>query len=340
MIRQEFVEQKKPEHEYSFIGAIAIHQELDRQRIKNLPALSTINLVLKRQGLTAQKPKRKSCKSKIFYPTLMARYPNHRHELDLVTPRYISGYGKVVAVNRIDIFSNQAYLQVYQAKETDNILDFLTNDWKTYGIPEYLQLDNEASFRGGMYHARSVGKLIRFCLNFGVQIIFIPWKEPWRNPLIENFNGHFNRVFWQKKRFEDMNHMRQEATRFLEKHNRYQTYKEDRFSKTKESSHTKRFLPKEFHYNPDLELPITKGKIHFVRLVPEDGSISMLNETIAISKDLCFEYVWVTIDTAKQNLTIYHQADKDQKRLLVKERKYILREPVVDRIPVNELLKV
>ncbi len=340
MIRQELVQPTKPELEYSFIGAIAIHQELNNRGIKPLPALSTINLILNKRGLTLKKPKSNKQKSTIYYPTLQAQYPNHRHELDLVTPRYISGYGKVVAVNRIDVSTTQVYLQVYQAKGADNILEFLTNDWKKFGIPIYLQLDNEASFRGGMYHARSIGKIIRFCLNFGVQIIFIPWKEPWRNPFIENFNGHFNRVFWQKKRFKDIDHMRQEAKRFLEKHNRYQIYKQDRFSKAKEQSHTKRFLPPEFYYNPDLELPITKGKIHFVRLVQEDGSISVLNENLTVKKNLSFEYVWVTINTAKQTLEIFHQADKDQKRVLVKERKYELREAVVNQIPAHELLKL
>jgi hypothetical protein len=340
MIRQELVEQMKPQYQYSFHGAIAIHQALNQRGFKQLPSIPTINRVLKRQDLITPKPKPKKKKSTVYYPTLATQYPNHRHEMDLVTPRYISGYGKVVAMNRIDAFSNHANLLIFKDKGADSVLEFFTFDWKTFGIPEFLQLDNEAAFRGSLSHARSFGKLSRFCLNFGVQIIFIPWNEPWRNPFIENFNGHFNRVFWQKRRFDDKDHMQKEAQHFLTQYNTYQNYKKDRFSKKQPQSHTTRFLPKHFHLDPDLELPITQGKLHFVRRVEATGKINVLNENFLISKNLVSEYVWITMSTAEQTLTIFHQEAADQKRQIIKELKYQLREPVLDQTPVEKLMKL
>ena len=340
MIRQQLVQGKIPELEYSFTGAIAIHQEMDKRRFQDIPALRTINRILNERHLTKPKAKSRRPKSGKFYPVLLPRHPNHRHELDLVTPRYISGYGKVVSINRIDAFSSHVNLGIYEAKGADSILEFLIEDWKAFGIPAYLQLDNEASFRGGMYHPRSIGKLIRFCLNFGVQILFIPWEEPWRNPLIENFNGHFNRLLWQKKRFQNPDHLRTEARRFLLKINSYQSYRKDRFSKAQPVSHTLRFLPENFRFDPAFPLPITKGKLHFVRLVEEAGTITLLNESFEAGRNLSFEYVWATIDTALQTLSIYYQPSKDQKRILVKEHRYQLREKVQDRIPVKNFCQV
>lgn len=336
MIRHELVDPPTPELEYSFIGAIAIHKEMHQRGFDAPPSLRTINRILKERGLVVRKPKSKKPKSKKYYPEIRALYPNHRHELDLVTPRYISGYGRVVAVNRIDVFSNRAHSGVYRDKAADTVIVFLIADWKAHGIPIYLQVDNEASFRGGMYHPRSFGKLIRFCLNFGVELIFIPWKEPWRNPYIENFNGNFNRLLWEEKTFQDLEHMRREDRRFLLKHNQYQDYKKGHFSKAEAQSHTLRFLPDSFSLDPDFEFPVTKGKLHFVRWVGEDGTVVVLNESFQVGKELSFEYVWVTIDTENQTLSIYHQADQEQKRILVKEHEYKLREPVKDRIPVNK----
>lgn len=338
MIREALVRQTDPNLEYSFIGAIAIHQELHARKIQPLPALSTINRILKEHNLTRQKPKSERPKSNIYYPGLIARHPNHRHEVDLVTPRYIKGYGKIVSVNRIDAFSSHVNLGIFPSKGTDTVIEFFVIDWKDNGIPDFLQMDNEAAFRGGMYYARSFGKLIRFCLNFGVQIIFIPWKEPWRNPLIENFNGHFNRLLWLKKRFNDDSHLRVEAKKLLARHNQYQEYRKEQFSKSQAQSHTLTFLPKDFRFDPETELPITHGKIHFIRLVRENGQIEILNESFILDRQYVYEYVWATIDTVKESLSIYHQASKNQKRILVKELNYKLREKVCPKIPVKNFI--
>jgi hypothetical protein len=339
-IRQELVQGQTPDLEYSFTGAIAIHQELAKRKFPAIPSIPTINRILKNRDLIIKKRKGPKTKSRKYYPTLAALYPNHRHEVDLVTPRYIAGYGKVVSVNRKDAFSGHANLQIYRAKGADEVIEFLIEDWKTFGIPCFLQLDNEASFRGGLRHPRSFGKLLRFCLNFGVQILFIPWEEPWRNPQIENFNGSFNRLLWKKKRFQDMEHLRAEARRFLAKINDYQNYKNDRFSDAQALSHTLRFFPANFRFDPATLLPITKGKIHFVRLVEQDGTIVILNERFDVDRNLSFEYVWITIDTEKQLLSIYHQPAKDQKRALVKEHEYQLREVVKNRIPVKDFCEL
>jgi hypothetical protein len=295
---------------------------------------------LKEHGLIEPRLKSERPKSGIYYPALVPRYPNHIHQADLVTPRYIQGFGKTVAVNRIDAFSSHANIGISLSKGADSVIEFFTDDWKRFGIPEYLQLDNEASFRGGMYHERSMGKLIRFCLNFGVQILFIPWKEPWRNPLIENFNGHFNRLLWLKKRFEDAEHLKRESVKFLARHNDYQTYRKDRFSKTEAVSHAKTFLPDGFRFDPETELPVTPGKIHFIRFVRESRQIEILNESFTVDPRYVHEYLWLTIDTAQETLSIYHKASEDQKHILVKELDYKLRERIATRIPARNFVRV
>jgi len=335
-IRKKLMTHCTPETRYSYYGAVAIHQELDKAGYTEKPNLSTINRVIKRNGLIQNNAKNKVTKeSKVYYPSLRVQHPGQIYQLDLVTPRYITGYGKVVSVNRIDVFTSQANLNQYTSKGTDSIIDFIVEDWKEYGIPEYLQLDNEASFRGSLYHPRTFGKLTRFCLNFGVEIIFIPFHEPWRNAHIESFNSRFNERLWLSQKFTDLEHLRKEARNFKNKHNDYQVYRKEQFSKQSLRSYTTRFFPENFHYDLCTELPITKGKVHFIRLVNEKGKINVFNETFYISKDLSFEYIWATIFTEKQELKFYHKSTKESEWRTIDTVKYDLRETVKDNIPVN-----
>lgn len=304
---------------------------------QNKPALSTINRVLKRNGLITKNDKKtKKGPSKQYYPEIKARYPGYLHQLDLVTPRYIKGFGAIISVNRIDVFTAQANLDQYQSKGADSIISFIIKDWKHFGIPRYLQLDNEASFRGSLYHPRTFGKLSRFCLNFGVEIVFIPFNEPWRNAHIESFNSRFDKMLWQPKIFKDLAHMRAESKKFRDKHNNYQQYRKNHFKKQKLMSYATKYLPASSTFDPDFELPITRGRLHFVRLVDEDGNISILNETFYVEKNLSFQYVWAILNTKDLNLKIWHQATKNSPKELIKTESYKLRESVKNRIPIKK----
>lgn len=335
-IRKKLVKRDTPETRYAFHGAVAIHQELDKSGYKDKPNLSTINRIIKRNGLIEKEQRKAGNKeSKVYYPGICTRYPGHVYQLDLVTPRYITGYGRIVSVNRIDVYSAKANLNQYQSKGADSIISFAIEDWSEHGIPHYLQLDNEAAFRGSLYHPRTFGKLTRFCLNFGVELIFIPFKEPWRNGYIESFNSRFNEHLWLFQKFTDLEHLRNEAKLFKDKYNNFQAYKKEHFSKQYLFGYTTRYFPEEFKFDLSTELPITNGKIHFIRLVNEKGYINVFNEDFYINKDFSFEYVWATIFTKEQLLRFYYQATKDSKEELVKTVAYKLRETVKDRIPVK-----
>lgn len=253
----------------------------------------------------------------------------------MVTPRYITGYGKIVSINRIDVFSNHANLDQYVSKGAESVINFFINDWQEFGIPEYMQLDNEAAFRGSLIHHRTFGNITRFCLNFDVQLVFIPFKEPWRNAYIESFNGRFNSMLWLSQKFRDLEHIRTESKKFRDKHNNYQEYKNETFSNKIPGNYSKRFLPKNFIFDVSKILPITKGHIHFIRLVDEKGYITILNEPFYITKKVSFEYVWAIINTEQQMLNVYYKSTTESPIELLKTESYRLREPVVDRIPIS-----
>ncbi len=343
-IEKEVVDSRKrlqkrdtPETKYSFCGAVGIHYDLDKKGFDDKPSLSTINRIIKRNGLVENKERSENRNGKkIYYPTTKALHPNFLHQFDIITPLYISGYGKVVSLNRIDVFTSHANLGQFDAKNIDNVLDFIIEDWKMYGIPRYLQVDNEGAFRGGLHHPRSFGKFIRFCLNFGVQLIFIPYNEPWRNGHIESLNGRFQKYVWASNRFKDLSGLRKESKKFENNHNEYQTYRIDNFRKTKDRSFTTTYLPKGFSFDVQEKLPITTGLVHFIRRVDEDGEITLLNESFKIDKKYSFEYVWAVINTREQSLSFFHKENKDSAKELIEKKTYEIREPIKNRISVNK----
>ena len=239
-------------------------------------------------------------------------------------------------MNRIDVYTARANLEQYQSKGADSVISFITDDWKAFGIPRYLQVDNEASFRGSLYHSRTFGKLTRFCLNFGVELVFIPFNEPWRNAHIESFNSRFDKLLWQPEVFKDLDHIRSESKKFRDKHNNYQEYRKNNFSKQNPKSYKTRYLPDDFSFDVSRHLPITRGKLHFVRSVDEKGNVNVLNENFYVDKNLSFEYVWIILNTKDQTLKTWYQATKDAPKELLKTESYKLREPVKNKIPVSK----
>jgi len=75
-------------------------------------------------------------------------------------------------------------------------------------------------------------------------------------------------------------------------------------------------------------LPITEGKVHFIRQVKEDGAISVLNEDFDVDKSLAYEYAWATIGTKQEQLMIYYREKNEEEAGLIKIYEYKIGENV------------
>ena len=64
-------------------------------------------------------------------------------------------------------------------------------------------------------------------------------------------------------------------------------------------------------------LPLVTGKVHFIRIVDSKGRINVLNEFFEVGAEYIGEYVWATIETRKQLLTVVYNV----KDLIVREIK-------------------
>ena len=88
--------------------------------------------------------------------------------MDLVGPRYIKDDGKFYSINLIDTTTHSYYVKTVRTKSSAGIVEAIASFWKTHGMPDALQMDNELAFRDSNRYPFSFGKVVRFALNQGV----------------------------------------------------------------------------------------------------------------------------------------------------------------------------
>ena len=82
------------------------------------------------------------------YPGLPCLSPNSIHQADLVGPRFIKNDGRFYCLNVMDVDTHRIKSHPCRSKEDHVIADGLVTSWKYLGIPDFLQMDNELSFKG------------------------------------------------------------------------------------------------------------------------------------------------------------------------------------------------
>jgi len=320
-VRKSLLEGTTEDTKYRCIGAVEIQfymHELGYSE-DEMPSLSTIKRIIKRNSLVVQNRKRYiRCKSKKRYTLLNPTKANDVHQMDFVGPRHIKGYGRISSLNLIDVVSSKAHIRQYAGQTMDNVLEFLLGYWTENAIPNYLQMDNGASFIGDVMHSRHFSRVVRLCLHLGVEPVFIAPRKPWMNGKIEDFNGDFGEKLWEREHFKDLEHIRGEAKIFLMRHNNRQDWK---YRKADLEAVPQRRVPEDFEIDAN-NLPITEGKVHFIRQVKENGTISVLNEDFDVGESLVHEYVWATIDTKREQMMIYYREKNEEEAGLIKIYEY------------------
>ncbi len=281
---------------YSQIGALAISYNLNKQGIIS-PPISMINKILRRNDLIHQKTK--YIPKGVNYPSLAISRSNYLHQLDVVGPRYLKEDGRFYSINLIDAYDRrQNRLAIIKA---------LICSWHTLGIPLYLQMDNQLAMRGSNHYPHSFGAVIRICLCMGIQPLFIPLAEPWRNGIIEHFQNVFDKMFFRTQYFKDLNHLYKQAKNFELFHNQnhhYSTLKG--MTPNQKFSGDIKLLPASFRL-PE-KLAIFSGYIHLIRFIRSDCVLDIFGEKYIMPDDVEYEYVRATIDTAKEKLFVYHDS--------------------------------
>ena len=334
-IRETITTGSDPELRYANIGADTIATELKRAEVR-VPSRSTINRVLKRHDLVDPHPHRKAKRSlPEDYPWPQVTQPNQVHLFDFVE-RVLVGGGRFYGCHLLDQARRWPYLAVIPTKTAAAVSQILVNAWQAVGLPNALYMDNDVVWQGSGSAPRTFSRIVRLCLHLGIQVIFTPPYTPEANGLLESFNGVWDRNFWQRVEFQDLNHVQSELPYFQNycRHRRPLAEFDNRTADQLYPDFTPILLAEDFTAHRQDRLSLTAGSLHFIRFVTPEGTFAILNEVWQLdAKKWAGKTIRATIDTQQQQLCVYHQAKSDELPILVAEFDYALHEAVVPLQP-------
>lgn len=176
------------------------------------------------------------------------------------------------------------------------------------GIPDHIQVDNAMSFFGSPTHPRGMGPLIRLCLHSEVEPLFIPMAEPWRNGIIESFNGRYQQMFLAKQIMISASELEAGSLAFEQRHNSKYHY-----SKIGGKTPLKALAAStiKLRFPGDVEPPrhrLTKpttGRYHLVRLIRSGLKTNIFGELFQVPPELMYEYIVATINVKDQKLQLF-----------------------------------
>jgi putative transposase len=293
-----------------FWGALTIQYRLQEETGVRV-GLWSINRILKRRELVRRPEKRFPPKGKA-YPVFPAHTGvNVVHQFDLVGPRYLRGSsGRYYFHNLIDAHSRSVAINPEQSKVNTDALDALKSGWGRLGIPDHLQIDNQWPLWGSPRHPRSLGIVLRLCLYLGVEPIFIPIEEPWRNGIIERFHWTFDQKFFRAETFTGQQHLYSRARAFEEFHNTQHRHAplagRTPAQVVAGSSVPRRTIPQDFPW-PILKQRPSDGTIHLIRFIRSNRVLDIFGERFLVPKDLVYEYVRASILVKEQTIVLTHQ---------------------------------
>jgi hypothetical protein len=207
----------------------------------------------------------------------------------------------------MDVFSHQVYIESQRNKQDQQVANNLLRSWKVMGLPDFLQLDNELSFRGSNKYPRSFGLVIRLCLHFGVQPVFIPAGEPWRNGVIEKFNDTYNKKFFRRQWFPSYATLKRQSKnfqRFHNKHHRYSCLSGKTPNEVLKASNLNAITIGANTKLPQLD-EIADGNVILIRFIRSNRVLDIFGEKFKVSKELVYSYVKAVIVTKIHRLQLY-----------------------------------
>ena len=315
------------------VGARAIQREIRRARLlprPQRPSRSTIQRMLREAHLI---PRRRRARV-IYHPHPT---PSDQYVIQAMdwTERYLAGGMKVYAFHSLDLAIHDLYQTIGENKRRCTAEAHALNTWENLGLPHAVLIDNDAAWCGSLKTARYFSHFMRVALWLGIELIFTPPAEARFNGAVERVNGLWNQQFWNLHHFQSYGQVQGTSPQFVawyQHHYEPPSLGEQTPAEARQQVVRCRLTVQQAQSIPD-DLPLTAGRIHFIRRVDAHGDIQVLHETWHIDRRLAGQYVWATIRLQEQRLCIYHRASAHEPVRLRKTFRYPLAEPVVPLQP-------
>jgi len=311
-----------------YIGGQAIRTRLKEMDITPLPSLTSIERVIRQTGMT--RPYQRMDKQKVEYPHLKATHPQELMQVDIV-PHYLKGGERVACFNAIDVVSRYPAGKAYSRRRSVDAAAFLLHAWQELGVPTYTQVDNEGCFSGGATHPHVLGRVLRLALQAGTELIFSPVYHPQSNGFVERFHQDYNKHVWQDTYLDSIETVQAQAENFFalfRKRPRRQLQEQTPLA----VHQAPKRLPKRMEVTAE-KRQLVEGKVHFIRRVLDDNTISVLNASYPLPQAKVNAGVWVTLKIRNNGsaLHVFDSAPDVPNRKLLASFPFLVTEPITRR---------
>lgn len=277
-------------------GAPAIHRELRKLEVKELPCVRTIGRILERHGvLDARRRTRRPPPPKGWYLPEVAAKRAELDSFDTIEGLAIRGGPHLTILTGVSLHGGLIRVWPQRQVSAKFTLDALVEHWREVGLPSYAQFDNDNRFTGPRQHADAIGRVIRLCLSLQVTPVFAPPKETGFQAAIESLNAR-----WQAKVWSRFEHASLRALQLRSQ--RYVDAVRQRHAARIEAAPTRRAMPPTWKLN--LQQP-PRGTIIYVRRTNGKGHSEILGHSFQVDRHWVHRLVRAEVDLDQNRVRFY-----------------------------------
>jgi hypothetical protein len=209
--------------------------------------------------------------------------------------------------NGLSLHGNLLHSSAVSTVTTENTILTFVEHWKQFGLPKYVQFDNDMVFQGAR-RVNVIGKVIRLCLSLKVIPIFTPPYEQGFQGKIERFNGEIQEKFWRRRVLKNINDVERHLEKYVQAH-RF-VYQEKILLAPRRRAFPKR-------WQRDDKKPLS-GTIIYLRRTDGSGRIRFLEREWLVCENWINRLVrvGVNLDEGKVRFFALRRADWSKHRLL------------------------
>jgi transposase-like protein len=253
-------------------GAQAIHMEL-RAADRQVPAVATINRILKRHGAQdASRRRRRPAPPAGWYLPTLANASVDLDSFDLIEDLALRGGQRFGVLTAMAIHGRQVNAWPEVQLSAAMVVRRLIERWAELGLPAYAQFDNDTRFQGAHQFADTVGRVSRLCLSLGVVPVFAPPLEHGLQNAIEGFNALWQAKVWQRFTFASLAALDTHSYSYVRAHRA-------RHALRAEQAPARRPFPIGWQLN--LDAPLT-GCLIYLRRTDDHGHVQLLGHRIPV----------------------------------------------------------
>lgn len=244
-------------------------------------------------------------------------------QMDFIGPRYIEGENTPIhflSIRYVRPFKKQLFFRIKSQKTSEvlRILSVVFFELKL-PLPDAIQIDNGATFRGCLDQKGMVGRFIRWWCHNGVIVVFNAPRSPWNTGSVEGANSVFDRKFWQAFHFSSIAEIDAKLATFNAAYDLYHAG----LSLPRRALPLLRPLSKRLPELPSLLQPF----LFLMRVVRENQyghyTVEALNRYIELSAALKGQFVIVQINLSDQWMAVWQERG-DHTALIRSRQKFLV----------------